>query len=450
VNLDADHLRRLADRPELVLNGKDASGDAAPRLVKASSIRMSRPEWIDEGRIPIAGVTLLAGREGHGKTAFVCHLAARITRGQLRGSRHGIPSDVVYLGVEDARDFILVPRLTAAGADLDRVHFLEMSAGSAFAICDHVVKLSRLLDGLEDVALVVVDPLDSHLGERVDSHRKAEVQRAIGMLAVLAQEHSCAVLGIAHLNKGDGRDLLTRVVGSVGFTTAVRSVIGIGEHPDEQRDRVAVLAKTNVTDQARVPAVRFRIEGTTVAAPDGGDPIDTAQVVILGEEYGVDPHSIVSGLGSDERTERDAAIDWLRDLLSGETMDCGEVLRLAKDAGISRATLYRAKDRIKELVVTRDDTRRGRPSTWSLPSIALVSSPPYRAAGETKYETPQLLPGNGSSPSACISSHVPGIETESAPKTMDEAVALLERYFDATIIDEDLSAWCSGRTELDG
>ena len=62
------------------------------------------------------------------------------------------------------------------------------------------------------------------------------------------------------LNKGDARDLLTRVVGSVGFTTSVRSVIGIGEHPSDEHDRVAVLAKSNLADKAGVASVRFRVQ----------------------------------------------------------------------------------------------------------------------------------------------------------------------------------------------
>jgi hypothetical protein len=397
------------------------SETSGPRLVVASSIRIDRPTWVYEGRIPAAGVTLLAGREGFGKTAFACYLAARVTRGQLAGDRRGVPGDVIYLGVEDARDCVLVPRLIAAGADLDRVHFLVMPSGAQFAVADDVANLGVLLAQLADPALVFVDPLDSHLGDKVDSHRKAEVQRAIGMLATLAQEHACAVVGVAHLNKGDAHDLLARVVGSVGFTTAVRSVIGIGEHPNDEHDRVAVLAKSNLTDRVTVPAVRFRVEGTEVAHPDGGDPIDTANVVILGEELGIDPHSIVGGLDAEARTERDEAADWLVTLLrdaEDRSMPYRTIERLARDEGISRATLHRARHRAG-VVVNRDEKARGRPSTWTLSEAegddafgSADSVSPLSPSRETK---PNQGPTSPYADTDGVSSHAPGIETETEP-----------------------------------
>jgi hypothetical protein len=413
---DLAHLDLAGIMPRRNGNGSTPQDDTGhptrARLVVASSIRIDRPTWIYEGRIPAAGVTLLAGREGFGKTAFSCYIAARITRGQLAGDRRGVPGDVVYLGVEDARDCVLVPRLIAAGADLDRVHFLVMTDGAPFAIADDVANLGVLLAQLADPALVFVDPLDSHLGDKVDSHRKAEVQRAIGMLATLAQTHACGVVGIAHLNKGDARDLLARVVGSVGFTTAVRSVLGIGEHPSDEHDRVAVLAKSNLTDRATVPAVRFRVEGTQVAHPDGGDPIDTANVVILGEELGIDPHSIVSGLGADERSERDEAADWLVDLLDAEpdrSMPYRRIEALARDADIKRATLHRARERAG-VVVARDTNVRGRPSTWTLPDLVSADFvSPLTTRGETKSNGPLTSPFTDA---AGVSSHAPGIETK--------------------------------------
>jgi AAA domain len=450
-----DALDDVVRHPEKYLsgNGQHPAEDAylgpvpRARLIRASSVAIERPTWVEDLRVPVAGVTLVAGREGMGKTAWTGHMAARLTRGQLPGHFFGHPADVVYVGDEDDRASVLVPRLVAAGADLDRVHFMDLPAGVPFSIGDDVDALDELCEPLDLLALVVIDPLDSHLGAGVDSHRKAEVQRAIGRLALLSQKHRCGMIGLAHLNKGDAHDLLVRVVGSVGFTTAVRSVLGIGEHPDDEADRVLVLAKSNLTDKTAVPAVRFRVEGVEVPHPDGST-VNTAAVVILGEELGIDPHSIVSNLGAEERTERDEAADWIAEYLSSGPRPYREVERAAADDGIARRTLHRAKDRLG-VIVSRDKSVQGRPSTWALPGLVspgLVSPPVSPSWHETKS-----LPDNGSVASEGVSCHLPGVrdetETDTAtpppvePELADllDDVARITRTFNATEVEEDLT-----------
>ena len=333
-------------------------------LVAAADVPMDRPRWVWSHRIPVGGTTLMPGREGLGKTAFVGHLAARLTRGDLPGEWGDRPGCVVYIGCEDDRSTVLVPRLTAAGADLTRFFFVDIPLGGTFTVNIDTMKLrDAVVDAGLDVALVIVDPLDSHLGD-VDSHRKAEVQAAIQRLAELAQELRCGALGLAHLNKSDTRDLLSRVVGSVGFTSSVRAVLGIGEHPEDQSDRVCVLGKANMTDKTTVPAIRFRVEGTQVPHPAGGEPIDTARVVILGEETGIDPDSIITG-NAEERSALEEAAEWLKSMLSDGPKPAAELKKLAAAEGIAYATLYRCRKRLGVLS-ERDENASGRPATWSL------------------------------------------------------------------------------------
>ena len=360
---------RLGHRPA-ARNGRpqESPADRLLRLVAAATIPMDRPRWVWDQRIPVGGTTLMPGREGLGKTAFVGHLAARITRGDLPGEWKGRPGAVIYIGYEDDRATVLVPRLTAAGADLTRFYFVDIPLGGTFVVD---IDVDRLRDALTaaglDVALVIVDPLDSHLGS-VDSHRKAEVQAAIQRLAELAQELRCGALGLAHLNKSDTRDLLSRVVGSVGFTSSVRAVLGVGEHPDDQADRVCVLGKANMTDKTTVPAIRFRVEGTQVAHPDGDEPINTARVVILGEETGIDPDSIITG-NAEERGALEEAGAWLKSILSDGPVAAAEIKKMAAAEGIAYATLHRCRKRVG-VISERDDNAHGRPATWRLPYVS--------------------------------------------------------------------------------
>lgn len=356
-----------ADDPE--------AGARRLRLVTASSITIRRPTFLWDRRLPDSAVSLFAGREGLGKTVLATWLAARVTQGQLTGSRLGRPADIVYVGTEDDRATVLVPRLLAAGADLDRAHFVDLALDGSYSIARDAAALSGQLDRI-DPGLVIIDPVDAHLGGGVDSHKKAEVQSALGILARLAQRYDCAVLAVAHLNKGDSRDVLTKVVGSVGFTTSVRAVLAVGEHPDEPADRVCVLRKANMADAAAVPAFRYRVESVAVEAPGGAEPIDTAGVVLLGEEHGLDPNAILSIPDAEERTARDEAADWLRDVLADGPLPAKTVKRMAAEADISSRTLQRARVGLG-VVVHRDGHAAGRPSIWGLPG----SVPPGSCQG---------------------------------------------------------------------
>jgi hypothetical protein len=333
-------------------------------LTAASDIQVERPDWIWDSRIPVGGVTLMPGREGDGKTALVCWLAARISRGQLAGSRQGHPCDVLYVGMEDDRQSVTVPRLMAAGADLERFQFVDVDDHTgSFALDTHIDDLQALA-ARRDVGLIVLDPLDAHLGN-VDSYKKAEVQSTVGRLAALTQHLRCGALGIAHLNKGTTTDLLERINGSRGFSSSVRSVLGLGAHPANPDERLCLVAKANLADKTAVPAIRFRIEGTTVHA-DNGDPFNVATVVLLGEELGHDPSSLLSTLTGEERTEADEATDWLAGMLADGPLPKAELAAFAEHEGFSPKTLRTARERL-HIVVQRDETTKGRPSLWHLP-----------------------------------------------------------------------------------
>jgi hypothetical protein len=341
---------------------------SAVRLTAASTIRMDQPRWAWDRRIPLGGTTLMAGREGFGKTALVCHLAARLSHGELPGEYHGQPADTVYIGHEDDRATVLVPRLAAAGCDLTRFHFVDIDASRVFTVAGDVPALTETLRD-RPIGLVVLDPLDAQLGVSVDTYKKAEVQAAIGHLALMAQILRCGALGLGHLNKSELSDLLRAIAGSVGFTTACRSVLGVGENPDNPAERLLVLAKANMTDRTSVPAIRFRVAGTTVSHPEHPLGINTGKVEVLGEALGVHPDSLLAGGSAEERDKLDAAVDWLRDVLDNGPMLRAEIMKYGKANGHRERTLERAGQRLN-IESVRDESERGKPATWRLPGLS--------------------------------------------------------------------------------
>ena len=88
------------------------------KLVPASTIKVKPVHWLWKDRIPLGELTLLAGREGIGKTTIAYTLAAWITTGTMKGRFMGSPRSVLVAATEDSWEHTIVPRLMAAGADL--------------------------------------------------------------------------------------------------------------------------------------------------------------------------------------------------------------------------------------------------------------------------------------------------------------------------------------------
>ncbi|HXW33683.1 MAG TPA: AAA family ATPase [Acidimicrobiales bacterium] len=312
-------------------------------LVPASSIAPQPTLWAWQDRIPLGGATLLAGQEGIGKTTLLADLLARASQGQLNGDLISVPVASVYATAEDSWARTLRPRLEAAGADLGLVHFVEVDgfAGGLQIPAD----LDLLVKEMERVGalLLVLDPLGAHLHGTLDTHRDASVRQAMAPLAATMDRLGGAAIGIMHWSKTPTTIALDRVNGSRGFTAAARAVLAVGDDPEDTSTHIVVVAKSNL-GRLDVPALRYRIEGRSITGP-GNEEIATSGVVWLGEAPGVTARDLFAApVDEDERSDRDAVGDVIR-----ETLKCGpqkraDVLKAVKIAGldVSEKTFQRA------------------------------------------------------------------------------------------------------------
>src|SRR5699024_6958457 len=154
-------------------------------------------------------LSIAAGREGTGKSSFGIWLAAQISNGQLGGNLHGTRHTVFYVAVEDSWKYTLAPRLIAAGADLSKIGRFDVINMHDEEITLSLPHDNNLLESAireHGAGLVVIDPLMSVIGERIDTHREREVRSALDPLARLADRTGAVLLGVAHFNKGAGTD----------------------------------------------------------------------------------------------------------------------------------------------------------------------------------------------------------------------------------------------------
>jgi len=203
------------------------------------------------------------------------YYAARISRGELGDRR-----TVVFAVAEDAYDTVLKPRLLAAGADLDHIRTVSWQNGSGYAdairVPDHIEQLEECLQEMR-AALLVIDPLLSHLSGKTDSYKDHDVKAALRPLVLLAQRTGCTVLGNGHFGKDKSRGSVNSTQESNAFTNTPRVALAMARDDEDENTRVVEVVKSNIagTGEGR----NYRIATVTVdglrdpvpvLTPDGG------------------------------------------------------------------------------------------------------------------------------------------------------------------------------------
>jgi hypothetical protein len=362
---------------------------SAAQLVarKASDIPVERVRFLVPERVPLGAVTLLAGDPGLGKSTLTALWAADVTTGAYGDE----PAAVLIANAEDAAGAVTVPRLAAAGADLERVELFVIAEDGqerTFTIPDDVPRLEEHAEKV-GARLVIVDPLAAHLSDGTNTHRDHSTRRAMAPLVAMAERLGCAVVVVSHLNKATGLDALYRVGGTIGMTGGPRSVLLFARDPDdpegEQGSRRA-LAHIKGNWAKLAPTVVYEHEPFDYAASEGLT-VQTHRLALLGESE-ADSTALLSPNRDDPpASQRERAGELLADALGdGNWHRAKEIQQAAKTAGVKLRTLDRA---CSDIGVERD--RRGFPAVafWRLPE----------AQPEFRFSTLATTDGDTDSPS---------------------------------------------------
>jgi len=148
------------------------------RITPISAVTAEPVRWLWEGWWPLGAVSLMVGEPGCNKSTLCYDRAARLSQGTLLGSLFDQPSNILIATAEDAPTFTLRPRLEAAGADLDRASFLRLARGESEGDIQLPDELPQLRTAIEraKARLVIIDPLVSHLTNKVDSHKDQDIR----------------------------------------------------------------------------------------------------------------------------------------------------------------------------------------------------------------------------------------------------------------------------------
>jgi hypothetical protein len=332
---------------------------------------MSGVDWLWPGRFARGKFGLIAGLPDMGKGQIAAFIAAAVTANIDLPCDEGnaTQGNVIWFNAEDGACDTVLPRLVAAGADADRVHFVNsvLIAGEEkhFSLVTDLHLLRKAITRIGNVTLVIIDPVSAYLGVgKVDSRSATDVRGTLTPLKVLAEELHVAAIGIAHFNKKDDiKSALLRVSDSIAYVAAARHVYAVLDDPEDNNSKLFVKAKNNLARDTK--ALRYGM-GVKVVGHDTKLGVDITAPYIVWHPQHVEITANEAMQGAEGGTAKREAREFLLERLEAGPVNSDDIVEEAKQEGIAKRTLDRAK---KDLGVKsrKQQGKTDGPWLWELP-----------------------------------------------------------------------------------
>lgn len=312
------------------------------KIISMDEVQAEEIKWLWKPYIPLGKLTIVQGDPGEGKTTFVLQLAAQLSQGRdFDGSMEiSEPMNVIYQTAEDGLADTVKPRLLSADADCSRIKVIDDSEKSLYMDDERLEIAIRE----QNAKLLILDPLQAYLGDRVDMNRANEAREMTKRLSAMAERTGCAVILVGHMNKGSGAKAAYRGIGSIDFFAIARSVLLVGRTPNDSSVRAIVQIKNNLEKEGEPMAFRLGESGFQWMG-----------------EFDVSADELLSGGANADKHK--IAIDFLQNILSdGEEVPASSVFTQARTLGVSKRTIENVK---QELGVK--SVKRGSSWMWKMP-----------------------------------------------------------------------------------
>lgn len=280
--------------------------------------------WLWYPYIPYGKLTVIQGDPGDGKTTFILSIIAALSNGGvLPGSNEKIICNCIYQNTEDDLADTIKPRLENYKADCSKVCYIEKD--SPLYLDDSCLE-SAIYDA--DAKLLVLDPLQSFVGENVDMNRANCMRPRLNKLKQVAEKTGCAIVLIGHLNKKSGGKVDYRGLGSIDIQAAARSVLLVSKHEEYPGFRFIAQQKNNLAPLGDTLAFTLKDDGVKWL---GKFPLSADDL---------------SNRDSGKVSKEKLAVQIISNMLfSGERLS-EEIMSRCFDEGISERTVNNAKKRL--------------------------------------------------------------------------------------------------------
>jgi hypothetical protein len=372
-------------------NGHQDSGSRRLTITKSSDIAMRATQWLWEDEygcwIPMGALVLLGGRESVGKSTLCADLIAKVTTGNLLGDFIYTPRNVIVSTTEDDWSATIKPRLTAAGADMERVFQVNSVSPEGLegtlSLPEDTKRLEELVKE-NDVAMIVLDPLLTMINAKLDTHKDAEVRRALEPIVRLAQTSGASMLGLIHVNKTSEGDLSTRVMGSKALVAVPRGVLFCAKYTPHQdspsgepwedvtsgRSRYVFGQIKNNLAATAPHSIQYHMETEVVGVDQTLHKDIKASRLVIDKVIHENIEDIV--LEQEKRKTKTASQSgkceaWLVEFLTGKgEVPSQWVVKAGRDNDFSRDTVYRARRNLEDRITITNLATVPKTSTWKL------------------------------------------------------------------------------------
>jgi putative DNA primase/helicase len=281
---------------------------------------------------------------------------------------------VIWFTAEDDIEDTVIPRLVAAGADLERVHIVGMAknpdgAPRMFNLATDLELLRQKIAEVGDVVLVIIDPMSAYVGVgKLNNSSTTDVRGMLAPLTKLAEETKISIIGIMHFNKkADVTNAMLRIADSLAYVAAARHVYVVVDDPENEKARLFVKAKNNLAPDKH--ALRFMV-GTRMVGhdPETNEEIwaphvvwDTKHVEVTATE------AMEAADGGTKRAAQREAEEFLRSTLANGPVPAKQIEEEAEARDISVVGALRRAKRKLGVRVRKEGGRVDGGWVWELP-----------------------------------------------------------------------------------
>lgn len=332
------------------------------KLKKASEIKISEIDWLWKGRLPRGALSIIEGDPGVSKSTLIAEISARISNGEnWPDGEDCCGGSSIIFNAEDPPGAIILPRLMAAGANLEKVQIVvpgENPDEPSFMIPDHVPALRKAIED-QDIRLISFDPFESFLSAKVDHKSNHHIRQGIRCLEQMAQGTNCSVVIVRHLTKDTTKSAIYRGNGSIGIVGAARGAILVSKDPSDSSRIIMVNYKSSWSAQS--PGLVYKLNQVVVGTSELS--VETSKISWTGDQLALQADDVLAQTVeiSGGISARGAA-DFLREQLSSGPKSFTALLKDGKKFGLDAVALFQVS---KLMNIRREPSNSD--FLWSLP-----------------------------------------------------------------------------------